>query len=59
METSERSKRIREALPFPGASYSLLTNYSCRLRVVGVAGAATAKMMSSITDWECSFVVFV
>jgi hypothetical protein len=29
-----------------------------RQRVVGVAGAATAKMMSSVTDWECSFMVF-
>ena len=57
METSERNKRIREALPFPGASYSLLTNYSSRLGVVGVAGATTAKMVSSVTDREGSFVV--
>ena len=59
MEMSEIDKRIREALPFHGASYSQLTNYSSRLRVVGVAGPATAKMMSSVTDWGCAFVVYI
>ena len=34
-----------------------LTNCSYRLRAVGAARVATAKMLSSIADWECFFVV--
>ena len=35
-----------------------LTSRSYRLRAVGAARVATAKMMSSVADWECFSVAF-
>ena len=53
METSENDKRIRGP---PILRCLLLSTYQLLLQIEGswVAGATTFKMMSSVTDWECS-----